>query len=106
MPGLLSFVTAARGKQILCTAQDDRLSKRGLVEEHGAVERVALNGFESGVANDAAQLFFCGAVGSTGCFHDVLFQHDRADVIAAEAQTKLEDFQSLRDPAGLHVFDV
>ena len=34
----------------------------GSVQEHRAVERVALDGLEAGVADDAAQLFFGGAV--------------------------------------------
>jgi hypothetical protein len=34
-----------------------------LVQEILAVEGVALGGAEAGVANDSAELFFCGAVG-------------------------------------------
>src|SRR6202012_5812250 len=31
---------------------------------------------------------------------------DRANVVAAEAQTQLQNLQSLRDPARLHVLDI
>ena len=40
-----------------------------------------------------------------GGAHDVFFEHDGADVVAAEAQAHLADFQALRDPAGLHVLE-
>lgn len=33
-----------------------------LIQEHGAIKSVALDWFESGIADDAAQLFFGGAV--------------------------------------------
>jgi len=52
---------------------DHRASVLSLVKEHGAVEGVALDGLEAGVADDAAQLFFGGAVTGTGCLDDVLF---------------------------------
>ena len=77
-----------------------------LIEEHGAVEGVALDGLEAGVADDAAEFFFRGAVAGAGGFDDVLFEHDGAYVVAAEAQAQLEDLEALRDPAGLHVLDV
>ena len=77
-----------------------------LVEEHGAVEGVALDGLEAGVADDSAQLFFGGAVAGAGGLHDVLFEHDGAYVVAAEVEAQLEDLEALRDPAGLHVLDV
>ena len=73
---------------------------------NGPIERVALRGLEAGVADDAAQLFFGGAVGDAGGAHHVLFQHDRAHVVAAEAQAHLADFQTLRHPARLHVHEV
>lgn len=45
------------------------------VEEHGAVEGVALDGFEAGVADDAAEFLFRGAVGYAGGADHVFFQH-------------------------------
>ena len=78
----------------------------GLVEEEGAVEGVALDGAEAGVADDAAKFFLGGAVLGAGGADDVFFEHDAADVVAAEAEAHLQDLQALRDPAGLHVFDV
>jgi hypothetical protein len=44
-----------------------------VVQEHGAVEGVALDGLEAGVADDSAQLFFGGAVTGSGSFDYVLF---------------------------------
>ena len=73
------------------------------VEEVGAIERVALHGAETGVADDAAQLLFGGAVAGSGGLYHIFFQHDRADIVPAEAQAHLADLQSLGDPACLHV---
>ena len=63
---------------------------RYLVEEILAIQGVALGGAEAGVADDAAQLFFCRAVGYACGSHYILFQHHRAYVVAAEAQACLE----------------
>ena len=68
------------------------------VQKVSAIERVPLDGLESGIANDAAQLFFGRTVGDAGCPYNVLFKHDRAYVIAAKLQTELADFQSLSYP--------
>ncbi len=57
-----------------------------LVEEHGAVESVALDGLEAGVADDAAELLFGGAVAGACRLHYVLLEHDRAHVVAAEVE--------------------
>ena len=57
-----------------------------LVEEHGAVEGVALDGLEAGVADDAAEFFFGGAVAGAGGLDDILFKHDGAYVVAAEVE--------------------
>ena len=77
-----------------------------LVEEHGSVEGVALDGFEAGVADNAAELFFRGAVAGACRFDHILFEHDGAYVVAAEVKTQFQHLEALRDPAGLHVFDV
>ena len=69
------------------------------VQEVRAVERVALLGHEAGVADDAAQFLFAGAVMRAGGGDDVLLDHDAAHVVAAEAQAQLAGLQSLRDPA-------
>src|SRR6478736_7624652 len=74
-----------------------------LIEKHGAIEGVALDGLEASVADDAAEFFLCGAVRGAGGLDDVLFEHDGAYVVAAEVQSQLEDLEALRDPAGLHV---
>ena len=77
-----------------------------LVEEHGAVEGVALDGFEAGVADDAAEFFFGGAVAGAGGFDYVLFEHDGAYVVAAKVEAEFEDFEALGDPAGLDIVNV
>jgi hypothetical protein len=74
----------------------------GLVEEHGAVEGVALDGLEAGFADDAAKFFFRSAAG----FAEALFEQNRADVVAAEAETHLQDLEALRGPGALEVRDV
>ena len=40
----------------------NRGEKRDSIQKHCPIERVALDGLEAGVADDAAQLFFGGAV--------------------------------------------
>jgi len=65
--------------------------ERLLVHEVLVIQRVALGGAEAGVADDAAQLLFRGAVGDAGGAHHVLLKHHRTDVVAAEAQTELAD---------------
>ena len=57
------------------------------VEKHRAVEGVALDGLEAGVADDAAKFFFGGAVARACGFDDVFFEHDGAYVVAAEVQS-------------------
>jgi hypothetical protein len=69
-----------------------------LVEEIGPVQRVALLGDEAGVADDAAQFLFAGAVVGAGGGDHVLFDHDAAHVVAAEAQAHLAGLQTLRHP--------
>ena len=49
---------------------------RQLVEEVLPVQRIALRGTEAGIADDAAELFFGGAVGHARGADDVLFEHD------------------------------
>ena len=54
------------------------------IQKHGPVEGVALDGLEAGVADDAAKLFFGGAVRGAGGLDHVLFEHHRTYVVAAE----------------------
>ena len=56
------------------------------IQEHGAVERVALDRFEAGISNNSAQLFFGSAVTCAGSLDYVLFQHHRAYIVAAEVE--------------------
>src|ERR1017187_199254 len=77
-----------------------------LVQKIGSVERVPLFGDEARVADDAAQFLFGGAIVGAGGGDDVLFDHDAAHIVAAEAQPELAGLEALRDPGGLHVLDV
>src|SRR5260370_32701887 len=77
-----------------------------LVEEVLPVQRVALGGAESRIADDAAEFFFSRAVRHACGSYYVFFEHHRAYVVAAEAQAHLADFQALRYPPGLHVEEV
>src|SRR5438309_5934372 len=73
------------------------------IQEVRPVQRVPLRRLKPRITNNAAQLFFSSAVGHAGGANDVFFEHHRADVVAAEAQAHLADFQSLGNPAGLHI---
>src|SRR5207253_110892 len=59
---------------------------KSLLQQIGAIQRVALGGNEAGVGNDAAQLAFVGAVFHAGGEHHVLFDQDAPDVIGPELQ--------------------
>src|SRR4029077_4104226 len=75
----------------------------GLVQKILPVQRIPLRWTEARIAYDASQLFFgCAVVHACGA-DNVFFQHHGAHVVAAETQTHLADFQSLRHPTGLHV---
>ena len=62
----------------------NRDTKAELVQEHRAVEGVALDGFEAGVTDDSAQLFLGGAVTRAGGSDYIFFQHYGAYVVATE----------------------
>ncbi len=70
-----------------------------LVQKILPIQRIPLRRPESRVANNPAQFFFRRAVIHAGGADYVFFQHHRADVVAAEAQAHLTDFESLRNPA-------
>src|ERR1035441_9374280 len=70
------------------------------------VQRIPLRRTEARIAYDAPQFLFGCAVGHARGADHVLLQHHRAHVVAAEAQAHLADFQSLRDPTGLHVQEI
>jgi len=46
-----------------------------LIQEVRPVQRVPLHGAEAGVADDAAELLFCGAIRHAGGTHHIFFQH-------------------------------
>ena len=69
-----------------CSDSHDGEQIGDLVEEHGVVEGVALDGFEAGVADDTAEFLFGGAVAGAGSFDHVLFEHDGAYIVAAEVE--------------------
>ena len=52
------------------------------------------------------KVFFAGMMAGAGRGDHVLFDHDAADVVAAEAQADLAGLQPLRHPGGLHVSKV
>jgi hypothetical protein len=70
------------------------------------IQRIPLLGHEARVADDAAQFLFAGAMVRAGGRHHVLFDHDAAHVVAAEAQTQLAGLQPLRHPRRLHVLEI
>src|ERR1700685_3512727 len=91
----------------LTTSSSPRISSPAfLIQEVLPVQRIPLRRPEARVADDAAQLFFCRAVGHACGSYYVFFQHHRAYVVAAEAEAHLADFQALRYPTGLHVEEV
>src|SRR5262249_8031772 len=65
-----------------------------------------LGGDEASVGDDAAKLPFVGAVFYAGGEDYIFFDEDAADVVGAELQTDLADFDSRREPAGLDVVNV
>src|SRR5436309_6626268 len=79
---------------------------KSLLQQIGAIQRVALGGNEAGVGNDAAQLAFVGAVFHAGGEHHVLFDQDAPDVIGPELQAHLANLDSRGEPARLDVIDV
>lgn len=46
------------------------------VQKHRPIERIALDGLEAGVADDATEFFFGGAVTCSSGSDYVLFEHD------------------------------
>ena len=46
------------------------------------------------------------AESGAGLRHDVLFNHDAAEIVRAEFQRDLPDLQTLRDPRALDVFKI
>src|SRR5215475_2904277 len=76
------------------------------VQEISPVEGVALYRAEACIANNVPQLLFRGAVTHTGRANDVLLEHYGAYIVAPKAQTKLQDFETLRHPTGLNVQNV
>src|SRR5260370_21765918 len=71
-----------------------------------SVKGIALGGDEAGVGDDAAEFAFVGAVFNAGGEDHVFFDEDAADVVGAELQADLADFNSGREPARLDVVDV
>src|SRR5882762_700062 len=71
-----------------------------------AIEGVALGGDEAGVGDDAAEFAFVGAIFHSGGEDYVFFDQDAADVIGAELQSDLANFDSGSEPTGLDVIDV
>src|ERR1700722_2892435 len=102
--------TRAAAALVPRTAEDGgshmAVPQRTLIQEVLAIQRISLRGAKAGVADDAAEFFFGGAIVDAGGADYILFKHHRADVVAAEAQSHLEDFESLCDPTRLHIQEV
>ena len=81
-------------------------TRPALIQKVLPIQRISLGGAESGVADNAAQFLFRGAVGHACSPHYIFFQHHRANVVAAEAQSHLANFQALCDPTGLHIHEI
>src|SRR5437879_13736946 len=77
-----------------------------LLQEIGAIERVALGGNVAGVVDDAAQLGFVGAVAHARGINDVFLDQDTAHVVGAELQAHLAYLDARREPARLDVVNV
>src|ERR1700751_933316 len=65
---------------------------KNLVQEIRPIKCIPLYWPEARVADDTAQFFFCSAVGHACRSHHIFFQHDRAHVVASEAQSELANF--------------
>src|SRR6516162_7815093 len=83
-----------------------RLSFSVLIQEEFLVQRVTLGGTKTGIAYDASQLLFGGAIAHPGRTYDILLDHDRSNVVAAKAQSHLANFQPLCNPTRLHILKV
>src|SRR5689334_10397786 len=65
------------------------------------IQSVALGGNKAGVGNDAAEFAFVGAVLHSSGEDDIFLDENAADVIGAELQADLADFDSRSEPARL-----
>src|SRR6267378_2157486 len=77
-----------------------------LVKEVLPIKRIPLCRTKPSVADNPSQLFLGRAVSHPGGANHVFFEHHRAHIVPAKTQTHLADFESLRDPARLHVKEV
>src|SRR6266849_2318950 len=89
-----------------------RVSTRGSwhhassIQEIRSVQGISLRGPEACIAYDAAQFVFGCAIIYPGRTDYILFQHHGTNVVSAEAQAHLADFQALRNPTRLHIEEV
>src|SRR5213595_3676034 len=74
-----------------------------LLQRVTAIKCVALGGEEAGVGDDAAEFAFVGSVFHSGSKDNVFFNKNAADIVRAELQTDLADFDSGGEPACLEV---
>src|SRR5207248_4711543 len=70
----------------------------GLLQSITAIKCVALGGDEAGVGDDAAEFAFVGSVFHSGSKDNVFFNKNAADIVRAELQTDLADFDSGGEP--------
>src|SRR6266851_3922538 len=76
------------------------------IQEIRPVQSISLRGPEACIAYDAAQFFFGCAIIYPGRTDYILFQHHGTNVVSAEAQAHLADFQALRNPTRLYIEEV
>jgi len=79
---------------------------RSLFQRVGAIQSVALGGDEAGAGDDTTKFTFVGAIADTGGVDHVFFDQNAADIVGAELQTDLANFDSRRKPARLNVINV
>src|SRR5579871_3718905 len=76
------------------------------VQEVRAIQGVPLFRDEARVADHAPQLFFGRLMMRARRRHHVLFDHDAAHIVTAEAEAELADLESGCYPRALDVFNV
>lgn len=63
-----------------------------------AVDGVAFDRTETGIADEPLQILFCGVIVRARCGHDIFLNHDAAHVVGAKPQRDLPQLESLRQP--------
>src|ERR1700730_19400034 len=94
------------GAQRLVTGRPRPTKVERLVKEVLPIKRIPLCRTKPSVADNPSQLFLGRAVSPPGGTNHIFLEHHRAHIVPAKTEPHLADFESLRDPARLHVEDV